>query len=131
MNAGDDLLEQELMLPSVTEIVVVDAPVARPTKQVTETGRFLIGVLDGKQTRTGSRLGALSNAEAVHVVIGPAHDDLQYVVKAITRDAALDLESPPDRRLRADQCQLQLVDRSRGLVGPALLALRHQPSPDG
>ena len=31
-NAGNDLLEEELVLPSVAEIVIVDAPVAGPAK---------------------------------------------------------------------------------------------------
>jgi hypothetical protein len=79
-NARDDLLKEDPMLPSIAEVVVVDAPVAGPMKQVSYSSRLLGNALDGKPPRTRSRLGAPEDPEAVHVAVGPAHHDLQSVM---------------------------------------------------
>src|SRR2546426_4950409 len=71
-------LQDDLVLPAVSEVILIGERVSGPAKQVSNSNRALVSPLrelsvEGTVVRAGGK-------EVVQVRIGPSHDALQAIV---------------------------------------------------
>ena len=83
-SARQDFFDEDFVLPTVTEVILVDQPVLGSMEQVAEPELLFLMVLGVRAEKLRERIlggigliGILPQAESVQVTVGPAKGQLQ------------------------------------------------------
>jgi hypothetical protein len=116
------LLQDDAMLPAIAKIISVEGFGANPAQDIGETYRAL--VLHRRHphkpvVRMGLPEVPSANRKFVHVAVLPPHRGLQHIVQQGQGQISRHQQSTPDRRARAEQSDLELIDfgQNRGPFG--------------
>ena len=99
----------QLVVPAVAEVVLVPELVALLGDELVESyvvlERPVLALVDVEARDEVRRAVVAAGAEPVQVAVGPAHRRLDHVMHPRQAEVTGQLESAPDRRLRAVQVQ--------------------------
>jgi hypothetical protein len=99
----------ELVLPVVSEVIVVEETLIKPETNV--CGAHIVRVvMEADASQPGYPILFSVDAELVKVGIRPAHGDLEDVVQIGDSMATADKQTAPDHRTDAQQHDLELID---------------------
>ena len=98
------LLEDDCVLPVITEIVGVDELGAEPSEHITEPNIAFVFYLHphANVIRVRSPEAAFPGSEFVHVAVVPTHGCLQNIMQFGQGHRRWDKQAPPDRRFCAE-----------------------------
>jgi hypothetical protein len=105
--------EPDVMLPQVTQVVLVQETLTGPESEAGEADlRWIIG--EEQTAEAGDPVGAALDTKAMRVEILPAHRRLHDGVQVGDGGVAADQHPPPNQGADAAQADLELID-GRGL----------------
>ena len=104
----DGLLQEHLVLPAVTEVVLVHHSIPGLAEEIAQPYLAFLASLNRRSTQTGASLAG-SWPKRVHVAIAPTHHDLENTVEIFQRDVAPDLDPSPHGRSDPLQGDLQVI----------------------
>ena len=111
--AWQKFFHQHLMLPAVTEVVLINQPVLGSMQQIAEAELLFLMALGVRSEKLRERIlggigliGILLQAEGVQVTVGPAKGQLQHGVELGQFDRGGDKQAAPDGRLDGEQGDL-------------------------
>ena len=108
---GEDVLDEEVVLPGVAEVVGVAQPGAGAGGQVLQPGRAFVGGLV-PELEVGPGVAAAAGLEGVQVGVLPAERHLDDLVQLRQGGCGGQAQPPPDRRLGSVQGDLDLIHRA-------------------
>jgi hypothetical protein len=118
----EQIFDDDLVLPVITEVVGVAETVACACDQFAESDLALVAE---PELAVGDAELLVAEGEHVHVVVLPAERRLDDLVQLIKAGVCAELQPPPDRRL-GDSQQLDLDLHDEAVAG-AVLAHRRLP----
>ena len=111
--AGQKFFYKHVMLPAVTEVILVDQPVLGSMQQIAEPELSFIMALGVRSEELREPIlggigliGILRQAEGMQVAVGPAKGQLQHGVELGQFDRGGDEEPSPDGRPEVEQSDL-------------------------
>jgi hypothetical protein len=102
-----DLLQDDVVLPPVTKIILVAEKILRSPEYFIKPHPSLVLAIE-REFRIGQAVQCSTNLELVQMAVGPSHDCLKDFVEARELDVRSDADSPPDRRAATAEGDLQL-----------------------
>src|SRR5579863_4551518 len=113
-------LDRDSMLPAVTKVIGVHGLGSGSVQHIEQScGSFAGGARStkGPLHRIGCSVPLLTDTELMHRAVFPTHGDLQDIVQLLQRQVRGNQQATPDRWVRAEQSDLDLVDLLRLLGG--------------
>src|SRR5712691_43704 len=104
-----DLLQKHLMVPSVAEVIFVEAFVVHVTHDLLEPASFFVDHVETVLWIGLTVVHAVRN-ELVEMRVRPTHRDLEDLVEFVEGRVILDLDASPHRGLAVFKRDLELVD---------------------
>jgi len=104
-----ELLDPNVMLPVVTEVILVEKPLMEAKAKISQPDSLWIIVKAGAAIVGDAVLFAVDE-KAMEMAVHPSHDQLQDMMKICNGSIGVDKKTTPDQRTNPTQSHLELVN---------------------